>query len=214
MLAKDLEQQLRRIGLLFIVGLVFQLRVNGRSLLLPVVAGLMAWLLRDLLPLAQSSKAKQALQSTIVTACVVAAVGIIGFIPAVEPGGTAVVVAVLFLSGLWTYTGFWLIWGRAVGWTDAQKYLQRARVWILVDLVLVVLAVAALLALGERGTKGIDGADANNLIFGRHVQGTAPLFVFLAISMAWIVVAIAMQLASKQIRTALRAQPESVVPTA
>ena len=214
MLAKDLEQLMRRIGLVFILGLVLQLRINGRAVLLPFFAGAMVWLLAKLAPIARSPEAQRALRGAIVCAALVTAAAVIGLLPGMEPGAVSVVVVVLFLTGVAAYAWLLTLWSRAAEWADAERYLHRAWTWLLVDVGATVIAVAALLALGTPGHDGIDGADETNIVLGQHVRGPAAFAVIVVISAIWIFGAVALQMASKRIRTELREQPDSLVPKA
>ncbi|HWJ97771.1 MAG TPA: hypothetical protein VNQ33_06390, partial [Acidimicrobiales bacterium] len=86
MRAGEVEAVLKRIGRVFILGLVLQPRISGQAVLLPVFGALMVWALFGLDRIAESPEGHRGLRATAGAAVAVTLLGFGGWI-GVEPGG-------------------------------------------------------------------------------------------------------------------------------
>lgn len=214
MRAGDVEGALRRIGLVFILGLLLQPRLSGRAILLPVAAGAMAWALQRLSPVVTSATGRRDLRATLVAVAVVGVLGLIGWAPGVEPGGLSLVVLVAFVVGVLAYIRFLAGWSERVGWDDAAHHLRRARVNLIGIAVTTVVALVAVAALADRPAAGAPDPQWWNLVAGRTVGNGWVIAFSLAIFIGWVGASVELERGAKAVRAALAESPDADAPTA
>lgn len=209
-----LDTALRRIGIVFIVCLLLQVRVDGRLVLLPLEAAAMAWALWGLRPLLGSAEAERAWRGSFGSAVVAGVLGLVGLIPPVERGTIDPLVSILLLFGVISHCSLLSHWARRVGWADAVLRYERARWWCVANLVVVGVGVAALLVSGRRSLGGEEGSVAPGVVAGRVFEGPAVLVAIVVIAVLWIGALVWLQMANRHVRAGLREQPGTVVPQA
>jgi hypothetical protein len=212
MRAEEVERVLRRIGRVFILGLVLQPRVSGQAVLLPVFAALMVWALWGLQPVATSAEGRRRLARTAGTAVIVTLLGLAGWFR-VEPGGLSVVVLFAFIVGVLHYAAFVRGWSERVGWVDAADHFRRARVNLWGVAVTTAVALAAVVILGDRPGPGPEPSWWN-LVAGHEVGNGWVIAFFVLIFIGWIGASIELERGSKAIRSALLADPDAAAPPA
>ena len=212
MKAAELSGILRQIGLTFIVCLVLQVRVDdGRLVLLALQAAALAWQLRRLRGFAESPEAQRAWAGAFGAAVVCTIVGVVGLVPAVEPGLVNLLAAILLLQGTISYCSLLAHWSRRTGWSDAASAFDRARWWCAANLGVVGVAAAAHLLLGPRAGAGDEGSIDPGILLGRVLRGWPVLAALLVVTILWIAAMVSLQLANRKVRAGLRAQPEAIV---
>ena len=212
--AAEVERVLRRIGLVFILGLVLQPRISGRAILLPVAAAVMAWALGQLAPVVASATGRRDLRATLLATAVVGALGLVGWFPAVEPGGLSLVILVAFVVGVLAYLRFLGGWSERVGWDDAAHHLRRARVNLIGIAVTTVVALVAVVALADRPVAGRPDPDWWNLVAGRVVGNGWVIAFSLAIFIGWVGACVELERGAKAARAALVDLGEADAPAA
>jgi hypothetical protein len=212
MRAGEVDRALRRIGRVFILGLVLQPRISGQAILLPIFAAAMVWVLWGLEPIATSSEGRTRLARTAGTAVIVTLLGLAGW-ARVEPGGLSVVVLFAFIVGVLHYAAFARRWSESAGWAEAADHFRRSRVNLWGVAITTALALAAVLAFAERPGPGPE-PDWWNLVAGREVGNAWVIGFFLLIAIGWIGACIELEKGSKALRSALAAEPEAPAPTA
>ncbi|MEZ5181160.1 MAG: hypothetical protein R2702_04690 [Acidimicrobiales bacterium] len=215
MKAAELSGILRQIGLTFIVCLLLQVRVDdGRLVLLGLQGAAMAWQLDRLRGFAESPEARRAWTGAFGAAGACAVLGLVGLIPAVEPGTVNLLAAILLLLGTISYCSLLAHWSRRTDWADAVTAFDRARLWCAANLVVLGAAVGAHLVLGPAAGPGDRGSFEPGILLGRVLRGWPVLVVLLAATVLWIGAMVSLQLANRQVRAGLRAQPEAIVARA
>ncbi len=213
MRAGEVERVLRRIGLVFVVGLILQPRISGQAVLLPVFGALMVWALFGLDPVAVSPTGRQALRRTAGAAVVVTLLGVGGWL-GVEPGGLSLVILVAFVAGVFFYARFAQGGCEGAGWTDAAHHFRRSRTNLVGVAVTTVLALAAAAVLGDRPPPGSPDPDWWNLVAGRVVGNGWVIAFFVLIFIGWIGACVGLERGAKGLRSALAEHPEAEAPTA
>jgi hypothetical protein len=214
MRADELERVLRRIGRVFIAGLLLQPRISGQAILLPVFAGAMVWALWGLRPAVTSPEGQRGWQRTVGAAFVVTGLGALGWLPDMEPAGLSLAVLFAFIAGVLLYAAFVRGWAERAGWTDAADHLRRARVNLYGVAVTTALAVVAVVAFADRPVAGAPDPEWWNLVAGRVVGNAWVIGFFVLIFIGWIGASIELERGSKAVRAALDAEPGAPAPTA
>lgn len=212
MRAGEVERNLRRIGWVFILGLVLQPRISGQAVLLPIFAAAMVWALWGLEPVARSPEGRKALARTAGTAVIVTLLGLAGWFQ-VEPGGLSVAVLFAFIIGVLQYASFVRGWCERAGWDVPADHFRRSRVNLWGVAITTALALAAVLAFADRPAAGPD-PDWWNLVAGRTVANAWVLGFFLLIAIGWIGACVELERGSKALRAALAVDPDAAAPTA
>lgn len=213
MKAAALSGILRQLGLTFIVCLVLSIRIDDRPVLLALQAAAMAWQLRRLQAFAASPEAQRAWRGAIGSAVVCVPLGVIGLVPAVDPGLVTILGSILLLFGVASYGSLLAHWSRRTDWSDAAVAFDRARLGAVVGLGVVGAGVAALLVLAPSAQPADRLADST-IVLDRVVDGWAPFAVVLLVLAAWAAALISLQIGNRTVRAGLRAQPEAQVPLA
>lgn len=213
MRAGEVEAVLRRIGRVFIAGLVLQPRISGQAVLLPVFGALMVWALLGLRPVAVSPEGRRRLWCAVGGAGAVTVLGIAGWLGA-EPGGLSVVVLIAFVVGILLYVAFLLGWCRSAGWADAAHHYRRSTVNLIGVAVTSALALGAAAAFGDRPAPGAPDPEWWNLVAGRTVGNAWVIGFFLLIFIGWVGACVELERGSKALRSALTSDPDAVAPTA
>lgn len=212
MRAGEVEGVLRRIGRVFILGLILQPRISGHAILLPVFGGLMVWALFGLDPVAVTPEGRRGLRGTAAAAVVVTLLGLAGW-TGIEAGGLSVVVLFTFIVGVLLYAAFVRGWCERVGWTAAATHFRRARVNLWGVAITTALALGAAAALGDRPQPGAD-LEWWNLVAGRTVGNAWVIGFFVLIFIGWIGASIELEKGAKALRGALSHDPDAPAPTA
>lgn len=208
MLAKDLEATMRRLGLLLIVALLLQVKVDGRQVLLPFAAAAGAVLVWRLRPLAGSTRTRRSLWSVLAAAGLVAAAGVVSWLPSQEPGRWSAAVALLTVLGLAHYARLVQEWAATWGWADAAENLRRAVFLLIVDAAIVVVGLGLLLALGEPATSTHAGPFLPSVVLGRSFEGPGVIAGLVVFTLVWVMAATNLQMGSKAVRAQLAASPD------
>jgi hypothetical protein len=211
--AGEVEAVLRRIGRVFIAGLVLQPRISGQAILLPVFGALMIWALLGLRPLAVTPEGRRGLWSAVGGAAAVTLLGVAGWL-GVEPGGLSVVVLIAFVVGILLYVAFALGWCQRAGWTIAAGHYRRSTVNLIGVSVTSALALAAAAAFGDRPAPGAPDPEWWNLVAGRTVGNAWVIGFFLLIFIGWVGACVELERGSKAVRAALGSDPDAPAPTA
>ncbi len=212
MRAGEVERVLRRIGRVFIAGLILQPRISGQAVLLPVFAALMVWALVGLARVAVSPGGRRAFQRTVGTAVVVTLLGLAGWF-GVEAGALSVVVLFAFIVGVLSYAAFARGWCERAGWDDAADRFGRARVNLWGIAITTALALVAVVAFGDQPGLGPE-PDWWNLVAGRTVGNAWVITFFVLVFIGWIGASIELERGAKAVRAALLADPDVDAPTA
>ena len=213
MRAGDVERILRRIGRVFIAGLVLQPRITGQAVLLPVFGALMIWALLGLRPAIVTPEGLRGFRSTLAVAAVLTGLGALGWV-GVEPGGLSVVVLFAFIVGVLAYVAFVRGWCERAGWTEAADHLRRARVNIVGVAATTALALALVIAMADMPDPGRPDPAWWNLIAGRTVGNAWVIGFFVLIFIGWIGASIELERGSKALRSALASDPDVPAPPA
>ncbi len=208
MLAKDLEATMRRLGLLLIVALLLQVKVDGRQVLLPFAAVAAGVLLMRLGPLAGSAGSRRARWSALAAAALVAVMCVVAWLPAQEPGRWTAAVALVMVLGLAHYARLLRWWADAWGWSEAAENLRRAAFLLIVDALIVVVGMGLLLGLGEPATSTHAGPFLPSVVLGRSFEGAGVIAGLVAFTLVWVMAATNLQLGSKAMRAQLAAAPD------
>ncbi|WP_426570715.1 hypothetical protein [Aquihabitans sp. McL0605] len=214
MRAGDVERILRRIGWVFILGLVLQPRISGRAVLLPVAAAAMVWALAGLRPIATSPDGRRGLQVTMGVAALVTVLGVIGWVPSVEAAGLSLVVLLGFVAGLLAYIAFTSGWCDRAGWTEARDHLRKARPNLYAICVLTVAALGAALVLGRAPAAGASDPDWWSLVAGRVVGTGWVVGYLLLVFVFWVGACVDLERGAKALRAVLADDPEAPAPAA
>ena len=212
MRAGEVERVLRRIGWVFILGLLLQPRISGQAVLLPLFAAVMVWALWGLEPVAVSPEGHRRLARTAGTAVVVTLLGLAGWFR-VEAGGLSLVVLVAFIAGLLQYVAFARGWAERAGWADAANHYRRSRVNLWGIGVTTVVSLVAVVVFADRPGPGPE-PDWWNLVAGRVVGNGWVIAFFLLIAIGWIGACVELEKGAKALRAALGADPDAPAPTA
>ena len=200
MRAGDVERILRRVGRVFVLGLVLQPRISGQAVLLPVFAALMVWALWALEPAATSLAGRRGLARTAGIAVIVTLLGLAGWFR-VEPGGLSVVILFVFIVGVLQYAAFVRGWCERAGWTGAADHFRRARVNLWGVDITTALAFASVVVLGDDPGPGPEPAWWN-LVTGHTVGNGWVIAFFVLVFIGWIGASIELERGSKAMRTA------------
>ena len=198
----QIEQTMRRVGLVYIVGLLLQIRFDGRQVLFPFLAAAVAWLLRDLHPVVVTADERRSWAYLIGCAYVTAVLAFVALLPIVDPSGPTVVMAILLVVGTVAYVDLLRSWGLREGWADVVAHGRRARGFLFASLAVVVLLICAAYAFTDRLP---DGGDQNTTLLGRHLTTAAILMTFLVVLAMWIPAMVALQQTSRGVRAHLKA---------
>lgn len=212
MRAGEVEAVLKRIGLVFILGLVLQPRISGRAILLPVFAAVMVWALFGLDGVTTSPEGRRRLRSTTGAVVVVGLLGVAGWL-GVEPGGLSLVTLVAFVAGVVLYAGFARGWSERAGWAEPAEHFGRSRINLIGIAVTTVLALVAVLAFADRPPAGPD-PDWWNLVAGREVGNAWVIAFFLLIFIGWVGACVELERGAKGLRRHLAEDPEADAPAA
>lgn len=212
MRAGEVEAVLKRIGRVFILGLVLQPRISGQAVLLPVFAAAMVWALWGLAPVATSPEGRRGLSRTAGMAVVVTLLGLAGWFR-VEPGGLSVVVLFAFIVGVLHYAAFMRGWCRRAGWSDAAEHFHRSRINLYGVAVTTALALVAVLVFADEPGPGPE-PEWWNFVLGRSVGNAWVIGFFVLIFIGWIGASIELERGSKAARAALGAEPDVPAPKA
>lgn len=202
-----LELGMRLLGRAYILGLLLQVRIDGRSILIPLFAVWCCVLLSRLRPhheLSDTAGVRLASGS----AAVVAAGGFLSWVPAVEPGAMGVLLVAGIAVGSAGYASAIekLCLGR--GWTEPAAAARSAVRWLVANTVAIAVAIGALLAFVSTGPADPDSSFTPSVMFGRPIDGVGATAGFLAIVVLWIVATIRLRKASQAIRQRLSAQTD------
>lgn len=209
-----MEQVLRRIGLVFILGLVLQPRISGQAILLPVAAAAMGWALMGLRPIVVSPEGRRAWATVMGLAGFVAVLGLIGWHPDTEPGGLSVVVLFVFIAGVLAYVRFTSGWCERAGWIEARDHLRRSRINLVGAAITTALALAAIVAFGDRPDPAQPDPEWWNLVAGRVVSNGWVIAFSVAIFIGWVGASIELERGAKLMRAALAGDRDAESPTA
>ena len=213
MRAGEVEAVLRRIGKVFIFGLILQPRISGQAVLLPVFGGLMIWALFGLDPVATSPDGQRRLRSTAGAAAVVTLLGIAGWLGA-EPGLLSMLVLLAFVTGVLLYAAFLQHWSMRYEWLAAAEHLRRARINLIGVSITTALALAAVVAFADRPLPGGPDPDWWNLVAGRTVTNPWVIGFFLLVFIGWVGACIELERGSKAVRSELNEHPDAAAPQA
>lgn len=213
MRAGEVERVLRRIGLVFILGLVLQPRVSGQAILLPVFGAGMVWALSRLAPVATSPAGKHRLREVVGAAAVVTVLGIGGWI-GVEPGGLSLVILIAFVIGVLLYARFAQEWCLRTGWPEPAEHYRRSRINLVGVAATTVVALGAVVAFADRRPAGSPDPDWWNLVAGRTVGNPWVIAFFVLIFIGWIGACVELERGAKGLRGALAEDPDAEAPTA
>lgn len=212
--ARQLEATMRRLGLVLILALLLQVRVDGRQLLLPLFAAAGAWWLRGLRPLVESAEAVRAWRAVVAAAVAVAVVSVVAWLPSQEPGRATAAAALLTLLGLTPYGILFERWTAAQGWAAEADLFRRAWRGLVADAVVLVVGLGLLVALGEPASSTHAGPFLPDVVLGRRFEGPAVVAGLVVFSLMWAGAALTLQVASRTTRERLRALADDVVPPA
>ncbi|MCU1371869.1 MAG: hypothetical protein JWO77_3063 [Ilumatobacteraceae bacterium] len=213
MRAEEVEAALRRIGKVFIFGLILQPRISGQAVLLPLFGGLMIWALLGLDPVATSTEGRRGLRSTTAAAAVVTLLGIAGWLGA-EPGGLSVFVLLASVTGVLLYAAFLQHWCMRYDWLEAAEHLRRSRVNLVGVSITTVLALGAVVAFADRPGLGRPEPDWWNLVVGRTVGDPWVIGFFVLVFIGWIGACIELERGAKAVRAKVAEHPDRPAPTA
>jgi len=213
MRAGEVEAILRRIGWVFILGLVLQPRISGQAVLLPLFGGLMIWALFGLDPIAVSPEARKGLRSTAAAAVVVTLLGVAGWFGA-EAGLLSLLVLLAFVTGVLFYAAFLQRWCMRYDWLEAAEHLRRSRINLIGVSITTALALAAVVAFADRPLPGGPDPSWWNLVAGRTVGNPWVIGFFVLIFIGWIGACIELERGSKAVRAKLAEHPDVTAPTA
>jgi hypothetical protein len=213
MRAGEVEAVLRRIGWVFILGLVLQPRISGQAVLLPVFGALMIWALFGLDPVATSPEARRGLRSTAGAAAVVTLLGVAGWLGA-EPGALSLFVLLAFVTGVLLYAAFLQRWCMRYDWLEAAEHLRRSRLNLIGVSVTTALALAAVVVFADRPLPGAPDPDWWNLVAGRTVSNPWVIGFFVLVFIGWIGACIELERGSKAVRAKLAEHPDASAPSA
>jgi hypothetical protein len=212
MRAGELEAVLKRIGRVFIAGLILQPRISGIAVLLPVFGALMVWALYGLDPIATSPEGRKGLRSATGMAVVVTILGIAGWAK-VEPGGLSLVVLIAFVAGLLQYARFVQRWCVRMVLGSAAEHFRRSRLNLTGIIVTTALAMGAVALFASRPAAGSD-PEWWNLVLGRTVGNAWVIGFFVLIFIGWVGACIELERGAKALRTHLAEHPDAEAPTA
>lgn len=212
MRAGEVEAVLKRIGRVFIAGLILQPRISGQAVLLPLFGALMVWALFGLDRIAESPEGRRGLRSTTAMAAVVTILGIAGWV-GVEPGGLSLVVLIAFVGGLLQYARFVQGWCVRMVLGPAAEHFRRSRLNLTGIIVTTALALGAVVLFAERPAAGAD-PEWWNLVLGRTVGNAWVIGFFVLIFIAWVGACVELERGAKALRAHLAEHPEADAPTA
>lgn len=212
MRAGEVEAVLKRIGRVFIAGLILQPRISGQAVLLPVFGALMIWALLGLAPIATSPEGRRALRLTVGGAAAVTVLGVAGWL-GTEPGALSLLVLIAFVLGVLLYARFARGWSERAGWSGAADHYRRSCVNLIGVAVTTALALAAAAAFGDRPASGAD-LEWWNLVAGRTVGNAWVIGFFLLVFIGWVGACVELERGSKAVRSALASDPAAPAPTA
>ncbi|HWJ63266.1 MAG TPA: hypothetical protein VNS19_14950 [Acidimicrobiales bacterium] len=212
MRAGEVEAVLKRIGRVFILGLVLQPRISGQAVLLPLFGALMVWALFGLDQVAATPEGRRGLRNASAAAVVVTLLGIAGWL-GVEPGGLSLVVLFTFVAGVLFYAAFVQRWCVGAGWGEPAEHLRRARINLVGVAATTAVAVGAVVALADRPLAGTD-PDWWNLVVGREVGNGWVIGFFLLVFIGWVGACVELERGAKALRGILAEHPDAEVPTA
>jgi hypothetical protein len=210
MRAGEADRALRRIGRVFILGLVLQPRISGQAVLLPIFAAAMVWALWGLEPVATTPAGRKRLARTAGTAVIVTLLGLAGWVGA-EAGGLSLVVLIAFVVGVSHYASFARGWAEQAGWSAAADHFRRSRVNLWGVAITTAFALAAVLAFAQRSGPGPE-PEWWNLVVGREVGNAWVIGFFVLIAVGWIGACIELEKGAKALRAALAADPDEAAP--
>jgi hypothetical protein len=211
--AGEVEAVLRRIGRVFIAGLILQPRISGQAVLLPVFGALMIWALLGLDPVAVSAEARRGLRSTAAAAAVVTLLGVAGWLGA-EPGSLSLLVLLAFVTGVLLYAAFLQRWCMRYDWLEAAEHLRRSRINLIGVSITTALALAAVVAFADRPAPGAPDPEWWNLVAGRTVGNAWVIGFFLLIFIGWVGACVELERGAKAVRAELASHPDAAAPTA
>lgn len=208
----ELASAMRLLGLWFVLALVAPVRVDGRSVLLPIFAVLVVVWLRRMRPIVSSTRLRKAYRAAFWSAVVVALGSALALVPAVEPGGASALLLLVIIFGTASYASLLAEWCREAHWSTARHKATVARTWLVVDLALVVVSIFTFLLLEDPGPEPAHPAfDQVHSMFARPLEGWLPVAVAVAIGLVWLVALVLLSAASKTIRQGLTKDPTAVV---
>jgi len=213
MRAGEVEAVLKRIGRVFILGLVLQPRISGQAVLLPVFGALMVWALFGLDRIAESPEGHRGLRATAGAAVAVTLLGFGGWI-GVEPGGLSLVVLFAFVVGVLLYAAFVQRWCLRAGWPGPADHFRRSRLNLVGVAVTTALALGAAVALADRPLPGAPDPDWWNLVAGHVVGNGWVIAFFLLIFVGWVGACVELERGAKALRALLAEHPDADAPTA
>lgn len=213
MRAGEVEAVLKRIGRVFILGLVLQPRISGQAVLLPLFGALMVWALFGLDRVAETADGRRGLRSTAGAAVVVTLLGIGGWV-GIEPGGLSLVILFAFVAGVLLYAQFAQRWTLRAGWPEPAEHFRRSRINLVGVAVTTVLALAAAYTLGNKPLPGSPDPDWWNLVAGRVVGNGWVIAFFVLIFIGWVGACVELEKGAKGLRNHLAEHPDAEAPTA
>lgn len=213
MQAGEVERVLRRIGLVFILGLVLQPRISGQAVLLPIFGAVMVWALYGLDPVAESPRGRGGLRQTAGAAAVVTVLGIGGWL-GVEPGGLSLLILIAFVAGVLLYARFAQEWCVRARLPEPAEHFRRSRFNLIGIAVTALVALGAVVVFADQPLPDSPDPDWWNLVAGRVVGNGWVIGFFVLVFIGWIGACVELERGAKGLRSALAEHPDAPAPTA
>jgi hypothetical protein len=196
---------LKRLGGTYFWALAFSIRIGDRSVLIAPFAAVLLARLFDL-SAGITGPARRWLHWCGAACGSVVVLGVVQFLPGIEPGAVAMIVAVVGFGGCAAYSAAMGLWSAERGWTAVAQRWAVARQALLAAGLALVVAGAALVAFQEPGPAPDDSSFRPSVVFGRpigHHWGLAAVAAVLVVVAVAIFGEVAMAKSNRATREAI-----------